>query len=120
GSYDLFVVGFGFWTTGVEEEEQGGINMPFANWHLTSGPVTLLSPIGAVSYLIAADCGNGAPGTFDWTDEVGAQTVTISPSLSGAFIPVHVAANQSLIFASGSCYLSTVDMGIPKAGSGPL
>jgi hypothetical protein len=120
GTYDLFVVGFGFWTTGSNGEEQGGINMPFANWHLTSGPVALLSPIGAVTYLIAADCSGGASGTFNWTDEVGAQTISLSPSLSGAFIPVHVAANQSLIFASGSCYLSTVDMGIPKAGSGPL
>jgi len=118
GTYDLFVVGFGFWTTG--SQRQGGITVPFANWHLTSGPTTLLSPTGGVTYMVAADCSDGAAGTLNWTDEVGSQTVTISPSLSGAFIPVHVAAAESLVFASGSCYLSAVDMETPKAGSGPL
>jgi hypothetical protein len=117
--YDLFVVGFGFWTTG--SQGQGGITEPFANWHLSGGPATLLSPIGASTYLIAADCANdGAPGTLNWTDEVGSQTVTISPSLNGALIPVHLAAGKSLVFASGSCYLSAASMGTPKAGSGPL
>lgn len=118
GTYDLFVVGFGFWTTG--SQGQGGITEPFDNWHLTSGPTTILSPIGGVTYLVAADCSNGAAGTLNWIDEVGSQAVTISPSLSGALIPVHVAAAESLVFASGSCYLSAVDMGTPKAGSGPL
>ena len=116
--YDLFVVGFGFWTTG--SQGRGGITEPFANWHVTSGPITLLSELGAVTYLIAADCADGTTGTLNWTDEIGSQAVTISPSLSGALIPVHVAAAKSLVFTSGSCYLSAVDMGTPKAGSGPL
>lgn len=116
--YDLFVVGFGFWTTG--SQGQGGITAPFANWHLTSGPTTLLTELGAVTYLIAADCAGGTTGTLNWTDEIGSQTATISPSLSGALIPVHVAAAKNLVFASGSCYLSAVNMGTPKAGSGPL
>jgi len=118
GTYDLFVVGLGFWTTG--SQRQGGITEPFANWHLSAGPTTLLSPLGGVTYLIAGDCSDGAAGTLNWTDEVGSQTVTISPSVSGAFIPVHVAAAASLVFTSGSCYLSAVDMETPKAGSGPL
>lgn len=118
GTYDLFVVGFGFWTTG--SQGQGGINVPFKNWHLTSGPTTLLSPLGGVTYLVAADCGDGATGTLNWTDEVGAQVVTLNPTISGGFIPVHVAADDSLVFASGSCYLSAIDMETPKAGSGPL
>jgi hypothetical protein len=118
GTYDLFVVGFGFWTTG--SEGQGGITEPFSNWNLSGGPITLLAPVGAVTYLIAADCGSGTATTLDWTDEVGSQAVTIGPSLNGAFIPVHLAANKSLIFTSGSCYLSAVDMETPKAGSGPL
>lgn len=118
GTYDLFVVGFGFWTTG--SQGQGGITVPFANWHLTTGPTTLLSPIGGVTYLLAADCRDGAAGTLNWTDEIGSQAVTVSSSLSGALIPVHVAADDSLVFASGSCYLSAVDMETPKAGSGPL
>jgi hypothetical protein len=116
--YDLFVVGFGFWTTG--SQGQGGITEPFANWHLASGPITLLSELGAVTYLIAADCANGTTGTLNWTDEIGSQAVTINPSLGGALIPVHVAAAKSLVFTSGSCYLSAVNMGTPKAGSGPL
>jgi hypothetical protein len=119
GTYDLFVVGFGFWTKG--SQGQGGITEPFANWHLTSGPTTLLSPsVGGVTYLIAADCSDGAGGALNWTDEVGSQTVAIDASISGALIPVHVAAAESLVFASGSCYLSAVDMETPQAGSGPL
>jgi hypothetical protein len=119
GTYDLFVVGFGFWTKG--SQGQGGITEPFANWHLTSGPITLLSPsVGGVTYLIAADCSDGAGGALNWTDEVGSQAVAIDASISGALIPVHVAAAESLVFASGSCYLSAVDMETPKAGSGPL
>jgi hypothetical protein len=118
GVYDLFVVGFGFWTTG--SQGQGGITEPFANWHLTAGPITLLAPLGAVTYVIATDCSNGAPGILNWTDEVGAQTVTLSPSLSGTLIPIHLAASKSLIFTSGSCYVSVVNMGTPKSGSGPL
>jgi hypothetical protein len=119
GTYDLFVVGFGFWTTG--SHGQGGLTEPFANWHLSGGPTTLLSPIGAVTYLIAVDCADeGAAGTLNWTDEVGSQAITVSPSLNGALIPVHVAAAESLVFASGSCYLSAVNMGTPRAGSGPL
>jgi hypothetical protein len=118
GKYDLFVVGFGFWTTG--SQGQGGITEPFANWHLTAGPITLLAPLGAATYMIATDCSNGGPGILNWTDEVGAQTVTLSPSLSGTLIPVHLAAAKSLIFTSGSCYVSAVNMGTPKAGSGPL
>lgn len=117
-TYDLFVVGFGFWTTG--SQGQGGINVPFANWHLTAGPTPLLSPTGAATYLIAADCSGGAPTVLNWTDEVGSQTTTLSPSISGAFIPVHVAAAESLVFASGSCHLSAADMETPKVGSGPL
>lgn len=118
GTYDLFVVGFGFWTTG--SQGQGGITEPFANWHLGGGPITLLAPLGAVTYLIAADCGSGAASTLNWTDEIGSQAVTISPSLDGALIPVHLAAHKNLVFASGSCYLSAVDMETPKAGSGQL
>lgn len=118
GTYDLFIVGFGFWTTG--SQGQGGITEPFANWHLNGGPISLLSPVGAATYLIAADCGTGVATTLNWTDEVGSQTITISPSLSGALIPVHLAADKSLVFAGGSCYLSAVDMETPKAGSGPL
>ena len=112
GTYDLFVVGFGFWTKG--SQGQGGITEPFANWHLTSGPTTILSPpLGGVTYLIAADCSDGAGGALNWTDEVGSQAVAIDPSISGA-------AAESLVFASGSCYLSAVDMETPKAGAGPL
>lgn len=118
GKYDLFVVGFGFWTTG--SQGQGGITEPFANWHLTSGPTPLLAPIGAVTYLIAADCAGGAAGTLTWTDEVGSQTITVGPTLSAALIPVHVAADKSLVFAQGSCYVSAIDMETPHAGSGPL
>jgi hypothetical protein len=119
GTYDLFVVGFGFWTKG--SQGQGGITEPFRNWHLTSGPITILSPsVGGVTYLIAADCGDGTGGALNWTDEVGSQAVTFNPNLSGTLIPVHVAAAESLVFASGSCYLSAVDMETPKAGSGPL
>lgn len=117
GTYDLFVVGFGFWTTG--SQGQGGITEPFANWQLTSGPITLLSLDGAATYLVAADCSSGA-GTLTWGDEIGNQAVTVSASLSGALIPVHVAAAKSLVFASGSCYLSAVDMQTPKVGAGPL
>jgi hypothetical protein len=97
GTYDLFVVGF--WTT--ESQGQGGITVPFANWHLATRPTTLLSPIGGVTHLLAADCSDGAAG-LNWTDEIGAQVVTVDPSLSGALIPVHVAADDSLVFASGS------------------
>jgi hypothetical protein len=118
GKYDLFVVGFGFWTTG--SQAQGGITEPFANWHLQTSPITLLSPTGASTYLIAADCANGSEGTLSWTDEIGSQTATLPTSLSGAFIPVHVAASKNLVFSSGSCYLSAVSMGPPKSGSGPL
>lgn len=118
GKYDLFVAGFGFWTSG--SQGQGGITVPFANWHLTSGPTILLSEAGAATYLIAADCSNGAAGTLTWTDEVGAQSAVLSTSLSGMFIPVHVAASGSLVFASGSCYLSAINMGTPQTGSGPL
>ncbi|MFY9660495.1 MAG: hypothetical protein WAJ97_07715 [Terriglobales bacterium] len=118
GTYDLYVVGFGFWMTG--SQGQGGITEPFANWHLTSGPITLLSPVGAATYLVAADCADGAASTLNWIDEVGSQSITVSPSLNGAFVPVHVAASKSLVFASGSCYLSVVNMGTPKLGSGPL
>ncbi len=117
GTYDLFVVGFGFWTTG--SQGQGGITEPFANWQVTGGPVTLLSLDGAATYLIAADCSSGA-GTLNWTDEIGNQAVTFSASLSGALVPVHVAAAKSMVFAGGSCYLSAVDMETPKVGSGPL
>jgi hypothetical protein len=118
GVYDLFVAGFGFWATG--NQGQGGINEPFANWHISAGPLTLLSPIGAATYLIAVDCSDGATGTLQWTDEIGPQTASIGPTLSGALIPVHVAAAGSLVFTTGSCYLSAADMKTPKAGTGPL
>ena len=116
--YDLYVSGFGFWTTGTQG--QGGITVPFANWHLSGGPVTLLSPTGAATYLIAADCADGGTSTLNWADEIGNQTTSISPSLNGAFIPMHLGAGKSLVFASGSCYLSAINMGTPKTGSGPL
>ncbi len=68
-----------------------------------------------MTYLLAADCSDRVAGTLNWTNEVGAQVITVSPSLSGALIPVHVAADDSLVFASGSCYLSSVDMETPKS-----
>ncbi|HEY6302910.1 MAG TPA: hypothetical protein VIX14_07565 [Terriglobales bacterium] len=59
GTYDLFVVGFGFWTT--DRQGQGGFTVPLANWHLASGPTTLLSPIGGGTHLLAADGSDGRP-----------------------------------------------------------
>lgn len=108
---------FGFWTTG--SQGQGGITEPFVNWHITAGPTNLLSLAGAVTYLVAADREGGA-GTLSWIDEIGSQSISISASRNGALIPVHVATSANLVFNSGSCYLSAVNMGKPKSGAGPL
>ena len=121
GTYELFVTGFGFWTTGAQG--QGGITEPIHRQLINGFDGVLLTPAAAGDYLIAISLGEGGVWTLNWTDSTGPQTMTSSSAVSGAF-PIHVLAGSEIKFSGGGpnepAYVDAVHFGPPSAGAGPL
>ena len=122
GSYDLFVTGFGFWTTGTQA--QGGITEPIHREFLAQFDGTLLTPAATGDYLVAISESNGGTWTLSWTDSVGPQSATGSDSLNGYVFPIHALAGTDITFSGGATgeqiNIDAVHFGTPVAGSGPL
>lgn len=118
GSYQLFVTGFGFWTTG--KASQAGITEPVARQFLQGFSGTLLTPAATGDYMFAIAEGGGAGWTLTWTDSQGEQSATGY----NAVINIHALAGTDITFSGGAIdepvYVNAVHFGPPAAGAGPL
>ncbi len=121
GTYELFVTGFGFWTTG--SQGQGGITEPIHREFLNGFDGVLLTPAATGDYLVAISLGEGGVWMLSWTDSIGPQTMTSSSAVTGAF-PIHVLAGSEIKFSGGGpdepAYVDAVHFGTPSTGPGPL
>ena len=131
-TYNLFVTGFGLWSSGTQG--QGGITEPISSDHysltsLVSNQV-LLTPAAEGTYLVTADITNNAGAslysTVSWTDEFGAETGSL---FAGEFLSVHSLAGDPITLSTVLNFgtLSSYDLhvrgiyfGTPSSGSGPL
>jgi hypothetical protein len=150
GSYNLYVIGFGFWTSG--SQGQGGITEPisatFANESSDVSATTLLAPTSDGTYFIGlytVHPNGGAYGgtvTLRWTDEQGPQSMTTAICFNGSpcgvggnsgiyqpsslAFPVHVVANSQITIEATSpqtpysFQVAGIRFGTPSTGSGPL
>ncbi len=121
GSYELFVTGFGFWSTG--SQGQGGITEPIHREFLAAFDGLLLTPAATGDYLVAVSASSGA-WTLGWTDSVGTQSVSGANSLNGYVIPIHALAGTEITFSGGASNeqinVDAVHFGVPAAGDGPV
>lgn len=120
GPYELFVTGFGFWTSGPQR--QGGITEPIARHFLKAFDGTLLTPAATGDYLIAVSA--STPWTLGWTDSQGVQSLAGSSSNNGYAFPIHALGGTAITFSGAAVnepvYVFAAHFGTPSAGAGPL
>jgi hypothetical protein len=120
GTYELFVTGFGFWTTG--SQSQGGITEPIDRHFVDQFNGVLLTPAATGDYLMAISASGSW--TLGWTDDQGSQSASGAASNNGYAFPIHALAGTDITFSGGApsqpAYVYAVHFGPPKAGAGPL
>jgi hypothetical protein len=129
GSYGVYVVGFGFWTTGTQK--QGGISVPgnYSGWPVDQ--TLVVESAKEATYLLAIQTltpqtGIGSVTVF-WQDHSGGQSLVTDNTAETAVIPIHALANSQITITGTSerspnstTQLSLVQFGTPATGSGPL
>ncbi len=130
GTYDLYVVGLGFWPVG--NSGQGGITEPvnYSGWPLSSTTlVTTASDADYYALILIPSIGSRSL-ALNWTDAQTSHSLLVKQntltSTGTGFGLIHAVAGSSVTINSNcteSCPTATVvlvDMGMPALGAGPL
>lgn len=127
--YGVYVVGFGFWTTG--SQKQGGLSIPVSYLGWPVGQSTLLTTAKEATYLLTIQ--TLTPGTgigdilVEWSDHEGLEWMRTNNSQQTAVIPIHALAN-TFMYVYGTAdpspgsttQFTLVQFGTPANGNGPL